>query len=299
MARALWLRDVLEDLRQQGVPVHYVAGWETRGSTTFDPRGIICHDTGGSATSTDEGEIGTLLNGSTSAPAPIAQLYLSRTTGVHLVAAGRCNHALTGQAGPLKGFGNSNLIGIEAAANPGRAWPAAQYRWYVLLVAAICRRRGWTADRNIAAHREHQPGQKVDPQGISMPTFRADVARAITNPDTTTGDDVLEDSAAGRNTHDRVYALLTMADSGGGNENNALADILREIKTAVTAIKVDPTAFAAAVVKDTTFITTLAAAVAAQVTMQAGATAGQVEEIVGRVVDRELDEQSRGGADTD
>jgi hypothetical protein len=153
MARASWLKDVLEDLRSQGVPVHYVAGWDARGSATFDPRGIICHDTGGSASSTDAGEIGTLLRGSTSAPPPIAQFYLSRTTGVHLVATGRCNHALTGQAGPLKGLGNTNLIGIEAAANPGRAWPPAQYRWYVLLVAAICRRRGWNPDRNIAAHR--------------------------------------------------------------------------------------------------------------------------------------------------
>ncbi len=179
MARATWLRDVLEDLRRQGVPVHYVNGWDTRGSTNFDPRGIICHDTGGSATSTDAGEINTLLNGSTSAPAPIAQFYLSRTTGVHLVATGRCNHALTGRAGPLEGLGNTNLIGIEAAANPGRAWPPNQYRWYVLLVAAICRRKGWNPYDNIAAHREHQPREKVDPQGIDMPRFRADIAAAL------------------------------------------------------------------------------------------------------------------------
>lgn len=185
MARAMWLRDVLEDLRRQGVPVRYVSGFESRGSTTFDPRGIICHDTGGSANSSDAGEINVLLNGSTSAPAPIAQFYLSRTTGVHLVATGRCNHALTGTGGPLKGYGNTNLIGIEAAANPGRPWPPAQYRWYVQLVATLCRHRGWDATHNVAAHREHQPGQKVDPQGIDMGRFRADVTAAIRSAHTT------------------------------------------------------------------------------------------------------------------
>lgn len=180
MARAVQLlRDVAADLRAAGVPVQFVDGWETRGREDFDPRGIICHDTGGSATSTDSGEISTLLRGSTSAPAPIAQIFLSRTTGVWIVAAGRCNHALTGRAGPLKGLGNTNLLGIEAAANPGRAWPAQQYLWYVLLVAALCRRRGWSAVWNVAAHREHQPGEKIDPQGIDMGLFRAGVQEAI------------------------------------------------------------------------------------------------------------------------
>ncbi len=194
MARAHWLKDVLEDLRRQGVPVHYVNGYAERGSDTFDPRGIICHDTGGSANSTDAGEINVLLHGSNTAPPPIAQIYLSRTTGVHLAATGRCNHARTGRAGPLKNLGNTNLIGIEAAANPGRAWPAQQYRWYVLLVAAILRNRGWGIER-IAAHREHQPGEKVDPQGIDMGRFRADIRAAMGGAAPTTtpeGDDMSE-----------------------------------------------------------------------------------------------------------
>jgi hypothetical protein len=307
MARALWLRDILEDLRHQGVPVHYVPGWETRGSTTFDPKGIICHDTGGSATSTDAGEIRTLLNGSTSAPAPIAQLYLSRTTGVHLVAAGRCNHALTGKAGPLKGLGNSNLIGIEAAANPGRPWPPDQYRWYVLLVAALCRRRGWNPQRHVAAHREHQPGQKIDPAGIDLARFRADITRAITNP-TTQGDDVDPLQIAQINNAERYSAaIFGLADNAQGISNTQTArDVpspftaaFKKLAADVAALKdrpsVDPAAVAAAMTADVSFITQLAAAVAAQVTLQAGATVDQVR----KVVDEELDEAFRGGADTD
>ena len=56
-------------------------------------------DTGGSANSTDSGEIGVLLNGSNTAPPPIAQLYLSRTGVFHVVASGLCFHALTGWGG--------------------------------------------------------------------------------------------------------------------------------------------------------------------------------------------------------
>lgn len=184
MARAVtFLRGVADELVSLGVPVHFVPGWETRGSETFDPLGVICHDTGGSATSRDADDIRVLLEGSATAPAPISQLYLSRSTGVHIVAAGRCNHARVGRAGPLQGKGNTNLWGIEAAANPGRPWPVDQYRWYVLLVAVLCRRSGgWSPARNVAAHREHQPGEKVDPQGIDMGPFRAAIAQSIANP---------------------------------------------------------------------------------------------------------------------
>ena len=244
MPRTYWLQDVLADLARQGVPVHFVSGWENRGSESFSPTGVICHDTGGSANSTDAGEIGTLLNGSTTAPPPIAQLYLSRTTGVHLVASGRCNHALTGRAGPLKGVGNSGLIGIEAAANPGRAWPAQQYRWYVQLVAAICRRAGWNPDRNVAAHREHQPGEKVDPVGIDMAVFRADVRAAIANPE---GDDVneLQDRRLA-SAEFRLHHLLQLDptvenDPFGGTYLVPLVDLLKRVDDNAKAAATRPT----------------------------------------------------------
>lgn len=230
MARALWLRDVLEDLRREGVPVHYVAGWETRGSVSFDPQGVICHDTGGSANSTDAGEIGVLLNGSTSAPAPIAQLYLSRTTGVHLVATGQCYHALTGWAGPLAGQGNPSLIGIEAAANPGRPWPAAQYRWYVQIVAAICRNRGWDPNTRVSGHKEHQPGEKVDPQGVDMSAFRAQVRQQLTNPE---GDDM--------QLGDIIPGTGTIATRGSNrNYQQVLSDLYMLRAALLGEVAVDP-----------------------------------------------------------
>jgi hypothetical protein len=312
MARASWLNDVVEDLRRQGIPVHYVNGFAARGSDTFDPRGIICHDTGGSANSTDSGEISTLLNGSTSAPPPIAQFYLSRTTGVHLVATGRCNHARTGRAGPLKNLGNTNLIGIEAAANPGKAWPAAQYCWYVLLVAAICKRRGWNPDQHIAAHREHQPGEKVDPQGIDMARFRADIRAAMngtTPPAPTSGVDMpllflvrVAGNATVRLCRDFmdnrvITSERSLATTQAALKSNNLGTTVWEWPDTpehreLLGVNID------SVDDPDTIAVALTDAQINNLGLQIRQGVPTLDQIRG-VVDQELDEQSRGGADND
>lgn len=201
--RLLWLADVL---RAAGLTVHEVVGWRERGSATYNPVGIICHATAGSSTSTDAGEISVLLNGSNSAPPPIAQLYLSRSGAWHVVASGRCNHARTGQPGtPLVGVGNSGLIGVEAQNNnAGQPWPAVQLDAYQRGVAAICKRMGWSASRAIA-HREHQPNGKTDPVGINMGAFRATVAALITRP---TGGYSMADSQLIANAERAATALV-------------------------------------------------------------------------------------------
>ncbi|MEO3820910.1 N-acetylmuramoyl-L-alanine amidase [Plantactinospora sp. B24E8] len=181
--RLLWLPDVL---RSAGLTVHEVGGWRSRGSTSFDPHGIICHETRGSRTSTDAGEIYVLLNGSATAPPPIAQLYLSRTGHWHVVASGRCNHVRVGWAGPFKGVGNSGLLGIEAQHALGEPWTDRQYDSYVRGVAAIRRRTGW----GVAGHKEHQPGGyghasvKTDPS-FNMDRFRRDVAALLSGEENT------------------------------------------------------------------------------------------------------------------
>ncbi|MEE6311951.1 N-acetylmuramoyl-L-alanine amidase [Plantactinospora veratri] len=174
--RLLWLADVL---RSAGLTVHEVGGWRSRGSTSFDPHGIMCHETRGSLRSTDAGEIYVLLNGSATAPPPIAQLYLSRTGHWHVIASGRCNHVRVGWAGPFKGVGNSGLIGIEAQHALGEPWTDRQYESYVRGVRALRDRTGW----GIGGHKEHQPAGyghpsvKTDPS-FNMNQFRRDVAAA-------------------------------------------------------------------------------------------------------------------------
>lgn len=184
MARLLWLAQVLRDA---GLAVHEVPGWKTRGGSLGAVRGITCHATAGSRESTDEDEIGVLLRGSSTAPPPIAQLYLSRTGHWHVVAAGRCNHNRVGWSGPNRGFGNSVLLGIEAqhSNRDSEQWTERQYASYVRGVAALARRLDIPVDR-IAGHKEHQPapapkGQKstkTDPT-FSMRRFRDDVSAAL------------------------------------------------------------------------------------------------------------------------
>jgi len=187
------LLDLDNVLRDDGLPVHEVGGWVTRGSASWGPiRGITIHETRGSATSTDAGEIGVLLNGSATAPPPIAQLYLSRTTGFHVVASGRCNHNLVGWDGPNEGYGNSQLIGIEAQHSVTEDWAKKpnQYSQYVRGTAALCRAYKIPA-KYVGGHKEHQPyatrppgegSTKSDPE-FDMDKFRRDVQAVLNGED--------------------------------------------------------------------------------------------------------------------
>jgi hypothetical protein len=196
--RALWLPEVL---RGAGLTVHEYTGWRTRGVESWGPlRGVICHATAGSRTSTDAGEMRVLWEtGSTSAPAPISQMYLSRSGDWTVGASGRCNHVLVGDKGPHKGFGNSYLLGIEAQNdNRGEPWSSKMLDSYRRGVAAICRHEAWEAWRAVA-HAEHQSG-KSDPLGIDMTAFRATVAQLIEEDDMPTAAEVA-DAVIARLTH--------------------------------------------------------------------------------------------------
>jgi len=185
--RVLWLADVL---RKAGLTVHEYPGWRTRGSDRWGEvvgvgplRGVVCHATAGSRTSSDAGEMRVLWEtGSTSAPVPISQLYLSRSGQWTVGASGRCNHVLLGHKGPHKGFGNYQLLGVEAQNdNRGEPWTAVMLDSYRRGVAAICRHMGWEPWR-VVAHREHQDG-KSDPAGVDMTAFRRRVAELIKQED--------------------------------------------------------------------------------------------------------------------
>lgn len=177
--RATWLPAVL---RKAGLTVHEQAGWRTRGYDGWGPiRGVTVHETRGSRTSSDAGEIRVLTEGSQTAPAPIAQLYLSRSGEWTVVASGLCYHNLTGWGGPNRGHGNATLLGIEAQHALGEPWTDRQYRSYVRGVAAIVRHLDIPVSR-VAGHLEHQPGDKSDP-AFDMNRFRRDVAAELEGDD--------------------------------------------------------------------------------------------------------------------
>jgi hypothetical protein len=188
MGRQTWLAD---ELRKAGIKVVEVSGWKTRGSDSFNPVGVTWHATAGSRNSTAQGEVNVILNGSTSAPPPIAQIMLDRDGTAYICAAGRCNHNKTGWAGPNKGLGNTSLIGIEMANdNRGEPWPAVQLEAARRLTAVIFRKLGTDPRKRLAAHFEHQPyagrpagegSTKSDPLGVNMTAARAAVYAYKTN----------------------------------------------------------------------------------------------------------------------
>ncbi len=150
----------------------------------------------------------------------------------------------------------------------------------------------------------------IDRRALRDMTAMRRILAAITgNPTEGDPDMALEgiDKAQVNNAERYSAAIFNLSDKAQGISNTVTAQdvpspftaAFKKLTADVAEIKgraaLDPTAVAAAMVKDTTFITTLAAAVAAQVTLHAGATADEVR----KVVDEELDEQSRGGADTD
>lgn len=200
MSRQLWLVKVLRDA---GLKVIEVDGWETRGSADYAPEGLIAHDTGSSSVNTtDAGEIRVMIEGRPDLPPPIAQVYLSRTGTWHVVTSGQSNHVRTGWAGPFRGLGNHRLLGIEAQHADGEPWAPTQYDSYVRGVAAILAHTGWPT---VAGHKEHQPGAKVDPS-FNMDRFRRDVAAAMN------GDDM--SAATEKQISDLHYAAFRDAGTG-------------------------------------------------------------------------------------
>lgn len=180
MGRALWLVD---GLRTAGLVVHEVPGWQTRGSSSFYPRGVVCHHTASHAGS-DHPALGICTNGRSDLAGPLCNVLLARNGDCYVVASGRANHAGTGGFRGLTG--NSTVFGIEAENNGiGEAWPLVQVDAYLRLCAALCKGGGFTP-ATVCYHREWAPSRKIDPAGPGIPAdgneWRSRVAAAHDGP---------------------------------------------------------------------------------------------------------------------
>lgn len=183
MAFQTWIADVL---RAAGLQVEEEPGWRTRSAeededaSTYSPIGLVAHETRPeTATSSVSGEIRVLIEGRPGLSGPIAQTFISRAGVWHVVAAGLCHHVKQGWGGAFSGYGNTRLLGVEAQHAESESWAdkPAQYDAYVRGVAAICKHKGWSAEK-VVGHKEHQPGDKPDPE-FNMDRFRADVRAAM------------------------------------------------------------------------------------------------------------------------
>jgi hypothetical protein len=172
-----WLPGVL---KEAGLKVALVDGWESRGRREMGPvAGVMCHHTVGPRTG-NMPSLRTLINGRSDLPGPLAQLGLGRDGTYYVIAAGRCNHAGEGM---WKGIttGNMSFIGIEGenAGVPDDRWPHVQMDAYQRGVAAILKHIGRSADF-CCGHREYAlpKGRKPDPL-FDMEAFRSSVAAIL------------------------------------------------------------------------------------------------------------------------
>jgi len=137
---------------------------------------VVCHHTA-SGPNWQDGHVAALLrDGRRDLSGPLAQIGLERDGTVVLIAAGRCNH---------NGYGlwGNDSYGIEAYNDGlGEPWPAAQLDAYRTVCRVLCEHHGWDPITRVMAHRETDPGRKIDPTGIDMPAFRTAVAASKPAP---------------------------------------------------------------------------------------------------------------------
>lgn len=173
MPMLTWMADVLRDA---GLTVREVPGWQTRGHGQMGTvLGVLAHHTAGPATGDYPSER-VVVNGRTGLAGPLCNLGLTRSGVWVVVAAGQAWHAGTGSVSwcPANS-GNSRLIGVEAESVGTRDdWTAAQRVSYPRGVAALLRHLNLPAER-VIGHKEWAPGRKIDPAFWDMAVFRASV----------------------------------------------------------------------------------------------------------------------------
>ncbi|MFD8797200.1 N-acetylmuramoyl-L-alanine amidase [Streptomyces atroolivaceus] len=190
MAGPLSADRLLNALRDEGLKVVEHKSWRTHrrpsSTGTFGPiNGIMFHHT---VTTGTTGSVALCYNGHATLPGPLCHGVIDKDGTVHLVSAGRANHAGLGDDDVLTAVqnesydrdkaltpneantdGNRSFYGFECVnlGNGKDPWPAVQRDAMVRAGAAILRAyggpdKGWTA-RSVIGHKEWQPG-KIDPR---------------------------------------------------------------------------------------------------------------------------------------
>lgn len=161
MPRQLWIADKCREFK---LPTVEEPGWKTRGSEVFNPKVFVEHHT-----ADGPGDLPSLHlvedTGRLGIPPPLANVMLSRSGAVHVIAAGRANHA--GRGGWHGMVGNSAAIGCEAESRGVGDWTQEQRHNYPILAAAMIDGMKSTIDM-ICGHKEWAPTRKIDPVGIDM-----------------------------------------------------------------------------------------------------------------------------------
>jgi len=179
-------------LRARGLTVELLPGWENRSAGSFNPKGAVCHWTAGPAKSKGRPSLGVVTNGRPGLPGPLCNVYLDRDGVAVVVAAGRANHAGTGDWRGL--VGNSAVFGTEAESAGPDDWTPAQREAYPRVNAAYCDLGGFDESMvcghaewaDVRPEKDGKRSRKSDINGWPMERMRADV-RALLTGGTPTG----------------------------------------------------------------------------------------------------------------
>lgn len=181
------MRLPLDDIaRAAGVKFTPVAGWEKRGGEyPATPPMCVVHADASSSKSGTKGGLYSVVNGSQTAPPPVANYQIGRDGHVYLVASGWAYNAGSGNARKLghpEWDWNGETVGFEAANNNlGEEWTPVQMEAYRRLVFAthawLALRRGISIAsqlKNTLGHKEWSTTGKSDPS-FNMDTFRKQI----------------------------------------------------------------------------------------------------------------------------
>jgi hypothetical protein len=146
-------------LRAAGLRVTECSGWQSRGSSSFTPRGSVNHHTAGPSSGATP-SLNTCINGRSDLAGPLCNVMQSREPDgndiAYVVAAGRANHA--GEGGWQGLSGNSSVYGLEVEHTGTSALPQGR----IDISAAIHRAMFGGDVSYVCQHYEWASGRKID-----------------------------------------------------------------------------------------------------------------------------------------
>ena len=166
----MWLTRLAElaDPRY-GLRVVFEPGWRTRGASGGAQmkavQGVLWHHDVAPKSGTYPLRA-MLRDGRKGLSGPLCHIGFDRDGVVHVVGAGKANHAGTGRVpGVVRNGGNTRLIGIEMTSTGRGDWTAAQLREMPKLGRALNAVFGLDASQHWS-HREYSDSGKIDPYGL-------------------------------------------------------------------------------------------------------------------------------------
>jgi hypothetical protein len=165
---------IADRLRARGLTVTEVAGWQTRGSSSFNPKGSVNHHTVGSRRG-NAPSLNVCTFGRAGLSGPLCNVLQGRDNTIYVIAAGRANHA--GRGGWRGLSGNSSVYGLEVenVGTTAEPWRPDQIATMVKVHAALLDGIGGNA-ANVCQHKEWAPSRKPDAHSIDGDDFRRMVA---------------------------------------------------------------------------------------------------------------------------